>query len=263
MDPHLARIAVYPIKSLDPRDRKRTEVIENGALAGDREYAIRGDEGDYVNGKRERQTHRLRTAFDGDTIELRKHGDDEGVRFDPETDREALSAWLSDFFGYPVTLDREPAGGFPDDAVLSGPTVVSTATLETVAGWFGGISTSEMRRRLRANLEIGGVPAFWEDRFYAEPGSVVAFAVGEVEFEGVTPCQRCVVPSRDPDTGEEYDGFRHLFVEKRRETLPAWAAEGRFDHHFRLMVNTRVPEASWGRELHVGDEVRVLGERPE
>ena len=263
MDPHLARITVYPIKSLDPGDVERVRVIENGALAGDREYAIRDSEGEYVNGKRERRTHRLRTSFDGNAVELREHGTDESARFDPETDHEALSTWLSEFFGYPVNLDREPEGGFPDDTVLSGPTVVSTATLETVAGWFDGISTSGMRRRLRANLEVGGVPAFWEDRLYGDPGSVVAFAVGETEFEGVNPCQRCVVPSRDPDTGEEYDGFRQTFVENRRETLPAWAATGRFDHYFRLMVNTRVPEESWGGELAVGDEVRVIGERPE
>jgi uncharacterized protein len=263
MDPHLARITVYPIKSLDPRDVERVRVIEKGALAGDREYAIRDGEGEYVNGKRERRTHRLRTSFDGKRVELREQGADEGARFGPETDREALSDWLSTFFGYPVTLDREPEGGFPDDTVLSGPTVVSTATLETVAGWFDGISTSGMRRRLRANLEVGGVPAFWEDRLYGDPGSVVAFAVGEAEFEGVNPCQRCVVPSRDPDTGEEYDGFRERFVENRGETLPVWAATGRFDHYFRLMVNTRVPEESWGGELAIGDEVRVLGERPE
>ncbi|OYR61678.1 MOSC domain-containing protein, partial [Halorubrum ezzemoulense] len=65
--------------------------------------------------------------------------------------------------------------------------------------------------------------------------------------------------SRDPDTGAEIDGFRERFVRKRRETLPEWTASDRFDHDFRLMVNTVVEERSWGDVLAVGDEVTVDG----
>ena len=60
-----------------------------------------------------------------------------------------------------------------------------------------------MRMRFRANLEIGEVPAFWEDRLYGESGTTVRFTVGAVCLEGTNPCQRCVVPTRDPLTGTE------------------------------------------------------------
>jgi len=270
--PRLSRIAIYPIKSLDPVERRRTELIERGALAGDREFAIRDTDGGYVNGKRTADVHRLRTAFDEELTEVRLrvegagtgagNGIDEGQSFSLVGDRDPLERRLSEFFGYPVTVDREPGGGFPDDTAASGPTVVSTATLREVASWFPGIDIDGMRRRLRANLEVDGVPPFWEDRLYANREHTVAFTIGDVAFEGVNPCQRCVVPSRDPDTGEEYEDFKETFIERREETLPDWANEAWYEHFFRLMVNMRVPEPGWGEGIAVGEEVRVLGERP-
>ena len=44
-------------------------------------------------------------------------------------------------------------------------------------------------------------------------------------------------------------------MERRRDTLPEWASEAWYDHYFRLMVNTRVPEPSWGERIAVGDEI--------
>jgi uncharacterized protein YcbX len=307
MTPTLERIAVHPVKSLDPEPRERVKLTERGALAGDREYAIVdapadaqhdratasvGGDGDYLNGKRTDAVHRLRSSFDPETrtLTLRVQGDDEVHEFDLGTDssspdagnrsadpdgspddaandsaadRAALNDWLSDYFGQRVSVRREPAGGYPDDDHAPGPTVVSTATLREVASWFPDVDLPEMRRRFRASLEIGGVPAFWEDRLYADRGEVVAFEIGDVRFEGVTPCARCVVPARDPDTGEPTDGFRETFLERREATLSEWAESDRLDHYYQLMVNTRVPESEWGAEIAVGDEVRIVGTRPE
>lgn len=296
MSPRLERIAVHPVKSLDPETPDRARLTERGALAGDREFAVvaapadaphdratasvSGD-GDYVNGKRTADVHRLRSSFDLDarTLTLRVQGEQEPRTFDLDDasddpgaaddasdavdDRSELNDWLSDYFGYPVSVRREPAGGFPDDGDAPGPTVVSTATLRTVASWFPEIDLADARRRFRASLEVGGVPPFWEDRLYADSGEVVAFEIGDVRFEGVRPCSRCVVPTRDPDTGEPTEGFRETFLERREATLPEWADSDRLDHYYQLMVNTRVPESEWGAEIAVGDEVRVVGTRPE
>jgi len=61
--------------------------------------------------------------------------------------------------------------GLPDDRAAPGPTVVSRATLETVASWFDEIAdATEMRRRLRPNLVLDDCPAFWEDRLFADHG---------------------------------------------------------------------------------------------
>ncbi|KKF39108.1 molybdenum cofactor biosysynthesis protein, partial [Halorubrum saccharovorum] len=175
-------------------------------------------------------------------------------------DGEALAAWVGYYLGYAVDLVREPNGGLPDDRAAPGPTVVSRATLETVASWFDEIAdATEMRRRLRPNLVLDDCPAFWEDRLFADRGEAVRVSIGETELFGVNPCQRCVVPSRDPDTGEPIDGFREAFIRKRRETRPAWTKSDRFDHDFRLMVNTVVPEDEWGSTLAVDDAVTIEG----
>ncbi|MFC6835305.1 MOSC domain-containing protein [Halomarina ordinaria] len=272
----LRRITTYPVKSLDPRSSTTARLDGRGALAGDREYAMVaappdaphdpesasvGGRGDYVNGKRTPRVHRLRSSVDrsAGTLTLREHGRDETHAFDLD-DRTALDSWLSDYFGEPVSVRREPTGGFPDDRQFSGPTVVSTATLREVGSWFD-LPTDDVRRRFRANLEVGDVPAFWEDRLYADHGEAVAFRIGDAELLGVNPCQRCVVPSRDPDTGEAVSGFRERFIERRAATRPDWLDSDRFDHDFRLMVNTHVPASTRGATLRVGDEVAVLGTR--
>lgn len=113
-----------------------------------------------------------------------------------------------------------------------------------------------MRRRLRPNLVVEAQP-FWEDHLYAGSGERRRFDVGHVTFEGMGPCQRCVVPARDPDTGRETEGFRTTFVERRRETLPPWANEDQFDHYYRMMVNTRTPSDSRGSMISVGDKVAI------
>jgi uncharacterized protein YcbX len=270
--PRLRRLTTFPVKSLDGTERDRAELLPNGGLTTDREFALFDADGDYVNGKRERAIHRVRSGFDPDTGTLSVDAPGmEAATFEMRGgDRERASEWFGEYLGYPVELRRDREGGFPDDTTLSGPTVVSTATVREVASWFEGIDPDGMRRRLRANVEIGAdesagedpLPPFWEDRLYAGHGESVAFTVGGVAFRGVNPCQRCVVPTRDPDTGAETPGFRERFVERREATLPAWADRDRFDHFFRLMVNTVVPESSVGAEIAVGDPVEVGSVEP-
>ena len=262
MPPTLERILVYPVKSLDSHPLERATVCENGGLTHDREFAIVDSDGEYVNGKRERRVHRLRSSFDPTAGELSVHENGGQATVFALDERAELEAWLSAYFGRPVELRRDETGGFPDDTLAAGPTLISQATLEAVAGWFDGIETEEIARRLRPNLVVSGVEPFWEDRLYKDQETAIAFRVGECEFLGSNPCQRCVVPTRDPDTGEETQGFRERFIRKREETLPEWASEAWYDHYFRLMVNTFVPEETVGRELRVGNEVEMLGERP-
>lgn len=256
--PTLESVAVYPVKSLDPEPRESARVRADGPLAGDREFAIVEEDGAYVNGKREPLVHRLRSSVDRDSgvLTLREHGTSEAHTFSLE-DRADLESWLADYFDRPVRVRRE-ARGMPDDGDRRGPTVISTGTLEAVADWVDR-PVPEVRRRFRPNLVIEAGP-FWEDRLYADREHVVAVRVGEVVLEGVSPCQRCVVPTRDPDTGEATPGFRRTFVEQRRETLPAWADRDWYDHYYRLMVNTRVPGE--GGEIAIGDEVEILETRP-
>jgi hypothetical protein len=249
----IERLRVFPVKGLDGVDVGATEVTEGGTLTRDREFAFFDDDGAVVNGKRTDRVHALTHRYDPASNELTVEAPGRDTRtFDLEGDRETAERWFGDFFDAELTLERDGALGFVDRRGM-GPSVVSTATLEAVASWFEEMTVESARRRLRANVEVSGVPAFWEDRFVAEDGP--AFRAGGVRFEGVTPCGRCVVPQRDPDTGDAIPEFRERFVEKRRATLPDWTPEAAFDHYYSVMILTRVPEADRGGRLAVGDPV--------
>lgn len=261
---HVARLRIYPVKALDGVDVEAAGLTPGGGLAGDREFALFDEEGEVINGKRTDRVHRLRTDYDpsSDTLTVGTGGSSAPESFDLGSEAGRAEAWFSDYFEQPVRLRRDGDRGFPDRPE-AGPSVVSTATVETVASWFDGLTTDGVRRRLRCNVEVGGVPAFWEDRFVGDgaPGFVVRTTDGlDVRFEGVEPCGRCVVPTRDPDTGAPTPGFRERFIERRAATFPDWADPEAFDHDYTLMLIARVPEADRNGTLRVGDEVTVPGD---
>ena len=220
---------------------------------------MRDHSGEFVNGKRTPAVHRLRTNFDAATNQLTLQVDGVGERhtFDVDVERAELAAWLSDYFEVPLEIIENRAAGFPDDTEAPGPTLISTATLQTVGGWFG-LTLDNARQRFRANLEIAGVEPFWEDHLVATNGGVVRFRIGEAELLGTNPCQRCIVPTRSPTTGEVLWGFSKSFAQHRQQTLPEWAPRDRFNHFYRLAVNTR-PASATESTLRVGDELSVLG----
>jgi uncharacterized protein YcbX len=279
----VAELVAYPLKSCDGVAVDRAAIGPAGALRGDRSYALVragvdpheasvGGGGGYVNGKSEPAVHGLRAAYElagpadaTPTAVTLSRPATERAPADERTfalpdEGAALADWVGEYLGYEVDLVRDERGGFPDDRAAPGPTVVSRATLEAVASWFDDVAdATEMRRRLRPNVVLDDCPAFFEDRLFADRGEGVRVAVGDAELVGVNPCQRCVVPSRHPDTGAVTEGFRETFVRKRRETLPEWTPSDRFDHDFRLMVNTVVEQRWWGTELAVGDDASVEG----
>jgi hypothetical protein len=256
----LARIDIHPVKSLDPQTVEQAVLLASGALANDRRFALRDREGQFITGKRTPAVHVLRSQFDPATNRLALRVEDltETHTFDVDTQRPELSRFLSDYFAMPLEFVENSWAGFPDDTDSPGPTVISTATLAEVATWFPGLSIDEVRRRFRANLEIEGVEAFWEDRLVAEEARVVRFQIGAAELLGTNPCQRCAVPSRNPYTGETIREFAKIFSNRRQESLPDFSAASRFDHFYRLAVNTR-PARVEPSTIRVGDEVRVLG----
>ncbi len=265
---YLASIYIYPIKSLDGVALENTKLLASGAIEHDREWALFDDEDKFVNGKNNAKVHLIRSSFadrrykptssyDFNQLTLKIHNSDSQKVFNLDRDRENIETWLGNYFGFPIKLKRNTQTGFPDDLNANGPTVISTATIETVASWFDNISVAEMRSRLRANLEIGGVPAFWEDRLFASEHNSVSFKIGDVLFEGVNPCQRCVVPTRDTLTGKGDSQFTKRFIAKRRETLPNWANRDCFNHFYRLSVNTKVPRSPAGKIISLGDKVEV------
>jgi uncharacterized protein YcbX len=277
-DATLAHISSYPIKALDAVTPDRIAVTPGGGLADDRAYGMYDDEG-HINGRRTAAVHPLTASFDRDAGTVRLSAPDRPAQtFDPESDRAELEAWLGEQLGMDVTLRGGPGGGHTDRAIFgngseTGPTVVSAATLNELASWYDGIDAEEMRRRLRPNLVVEGVEAFWEERLlgsltdavYADgggngdAGDSPRVRIGDVVLEGVEPIPRCAVPTHDPDTGESYDGFRETFIEQRAETLPPWTDESTLAGNlYSATVGTHIPEGERNGELAVGDRVQLL-----
>ena len=235
------RITIFPIKSCDGVEHVSSVVLPSGALAHDRQFALVDSEGRFINAKRTPLIHRLQLQIDPVLRQFQVARRDGTDRLVGQLDQEgaSLSDWLSQFFSLEVSIVENGMTGFPDDLDAGGPTIVSTATLETVAGWFEGLNVDEVRRRFRANIEIGGVEPFWEDRLFREDHSPQSFQIGDVVFGGINPCQRCVVPTRDSLHGDLIPAaFSKHFAMKREESLPDWAPRKHFNHFYRLSTNT-------------------------
>jgi uncharacterized protein YcbX len=280
--PQLTGIRLHPIKSLDPVCVTEARIGPGGGLEHDRAWALFSVDGRWVNGKRTAAMHLIRASYAPDlsSVTLAVPGDRRNVparTFPFPAGIEDAAEWFSVYFEQQILVRHSPEG-FPDDTIANGPTIISTASLQKVCGWFPGLSVDSVRRRFRTTLEIDGpasaippntnsatahaasanghLPAFWEDQLYGEDErSVVRFRIGEVSFEGSNPCARCPVPPRDPQTGADLVGFQKRFTEMRRETLPPWAPAARFDHFYRLATNTRVAPTETGKLLSVGDPI--------
>jgi uncharacterized protein len=254
--PFVARIDLYPLKAFDTVTVETAVVLPSGALEGDRRWAFVDGQGRFVSGKLFPETHRFRTRIDPDASTAvfdNRH-------FRLTGDVTPLEDWMSERLATPVRLRENPTTGFPDDTDAPGPTLIATATLDAVAGWFD-LTLDQARARFRANIEIGGVPAFWEDGYYGGTCRIGAVAAGPdgagVALILVNPCARCAVPSRDARTGEPIAGFQKRFAEQRRATLAPGVDLTPFDHYYRLAVNTRLVPRSIGGAIRVGDPVYV------
>ncbi|MFM2135091.1 MAG: hypothetical protein RL021_491 [Bacteroidota bacterium] len=239
--PVVERITVYPFKSLDGKEVASSGFSPGGTLAYDRAFALFDEAGNLINGKSDSSVHRLSARFEASfrTILLsHRFSEESGTTFDITQDHPQLEDFFSEYFGKKVVLKRAVENGFPDDPVQSHVTIVSTASLQAVATHFG-FTLDECRNRFRANIEIGGVPAFWEERLVLPRKHPVPFRIGQAGFIGVKPCPRCIVPSRHPQTGEIRSGFQKELAEWRKGTLPDWSPLPSYGNYYQLSVSCR------------------------
>jgi uncharacterized protein len=277
--PTLDRITLYPVKSLDGVDVDEAHVLPSGGLDFDRRWRLVDLDGRVVNAKRSARFHAIRAEFalaerlvslsiDPAALAARAiPGIEQVAALSPQSFHlvpgpKGPCGWLSEALSIGVLLEERPDGGFPDDRDAPGPTLVSTASLAEVARWFG-FDLAESRRRFRANLEIGGCDAFWEDTLASParpsltpsladlPGDIPAdpyaslpptepreFSIGEARFKATNVCKRCVVPTRGSRTGAVTAHFRDAFEARRGRGLrPDIDASG-WGHLYRLAVNT-------------------------
>jgi uncharacterized protein YcbX len=123
-------------------------------------------------------------------------------------DDPALPGALRDDLGRPVTLERDVAlmPDVPDTLLVT--VEASRTALERELGRPVDL------RRFRPNLHLRlDAPAFAEERWVGR-----RLRVGDAELEAVQTCERCAIPTRDPDTTEKWpELLRHLAA--RHDTL--------------------------------------------
>lgn len=257
---YVASIHIYPVKSLDGIAVSQATILASGALEGDRSLAICDEAGEFVNTKRNSGVNFLRLSFDikNRIAGIKIKDTEQEIFFHVDRERLGIEFWFSNYFGFPVKLIENLLTGFPDDIAAPGPSIISTATIAEVASWFPRVCVNEMRHRLRANIEIGDVPAFWEHKLFPEADEVVRFKIGTVIVEGINPAQPCMLCTRSYAAKGAYPNFQKVLTAKQNEILPDLVKRGGLNHLNQLIINTRVSPQAAEKIVHIGDEVKII-----
>lgn len=159
-------------------------------------------------------------------------------------------AWFSDFLGVACRLVQmtddlvrgvDQDYGRPGDQVSFADgfplLVISEASLDDLNS---RLQRPVPMQRFRPNLVVAGVSCYGEDNWRR-------IRIGEVEFEGVKNCSRCIFTTIDPDTGVKAPDREPL------ATLSGYRSRPQGGVFFGQNLIPR------GRgKIHVGDEVAVL-----
>ena len=100
--------------------------------------------------------HLLRSSIDFDTgiISFGHRQDTVWHSFSLEQEKESIDAYLTDFFKVEAQLIQNNEGQFMDIPDISGITVLSSNSLQSVSQWYDNISIEETRKRFRATIEM-------------------------------------------------------------------------------------------------------------
>jgi uncharacterized protein YcbX len=261
---YVASIHIYPIKALDGIAVSQATILASGALKGDRSFAICDDQGESVNSQRHNGAYFLRLSFNisNNIVGLKIQGTEQELFFHIDRERARIESWLTSYFGFPVKLVENLVTGFPSNIAAPGPTIISTETIAEVASWFPRVCVSEMRQHLRANIEIGDVPPFWEDQLFAASDEIVRLQIGKITFEAIHPSQQSILSTPNCFREEVYPNFQEIFTAKRNQIMPRSGRRSPLNHLSQININTRVPDRSPGRILYMGDEVKIISAKP-
>jgi uncharacterized protein YcbX len=210
--PRVSGLSLAPVKGLRIARVERA-LIDRDGLRGDRTLFLVDGRGRMLNGKRHGALQQVAARLEGERLTLAFPG---GMELDGELRRgEALevsffsrprearlvegpfSLALSEHVGEPVRLVAFADGGAAVDRGRQGAvTLVSEASIASLAELAreGALDP----RRFRMSLEISGAEAFAEDSWIGRDLRIGAEAL--VRLKGHVG--RCLVTSRDPDTGK-------------------------------------------------------------
>jgi uncharacterized protein len=218
----------YPVKSFGG-ERIRTAFVGPYGFHGDRRFAAITPDGAVVTARRKAAMLGFRARFpDPDQIELARvtaPGGQELAVDDPD-----LARLLATELGHETQMARSGAGVF-DAAPIH---IVTDHSLRQVDEWVG-LELDVARFRPNIVIELDpDLPAF------VEAGWIdAALVIGQVEVRIVSPTERCVVTTIDPDTlDRDHAVLAHVAV--ARDNL--------------FGVYAQVAQPGW---LHIGDTVTL------
>lgn len=219
---HLSSIYIYPIKSFPAVMLREAEALDRG-LADDRRWMLVDNSGRFISLREERKLLDFAISSEGNNWRIGYQDAaliipkelPEGESWEVQIWDDHVQAikgpgkwdqWFEERLGYSCHLVYMPPKGhrpvkqqwalrdeevsFADGYPYLIVNEESVRELERRAGIRLDI------RRFRPNLVLSGGNPFDEFRYRR-------LSIGEVVFNGLKPCIRCVVTTLDPDTGEQ------------------------------------------------------------
>jgi uncharacterized protein YcbX len=249
----IKKIWIYPIKSLDGIRISQTGLNADGSLINDRVFALHRKDGNILNGKRDARIHEVRMTIDPSLtrIHLSHTTSKHSGSFELATGQNEISEWFSDLLKEPITL-RHSRSNYADDKKNPGATVIGSGTLKEIASWYTGLAPEQMHRRLRMNLVLDLPEAFAEDRMLGK-----YLYCGDIKLALANLCRRCVVPSRDPLTGQAEAQFMKTFIHQRQQYLNDKLKAAMDGNPYRAGINTVARKIPAGATLKTGADVRL------
>jgi uncharacterized protein len=245
----VSQLAIAPVKGMRLQCTSEVQLGRHG-VTGDREFMVIGEDGTLLLTGRtpallqigpvwDRVQNVLTLTFpDGDVVQgTPKPGAPATIRM--YDGREVpgwiipgpLGAALSGYLGRPVQLfKRAPEHLGHDDQPV---TLMSQASLQALAPEFDG--TAPDSRRFRMTITITGTDAWAEHAWHG-----CRVVIGEVILRVISPVPRCVVTTRNPESGATDARILHALARLR----------GKNDVTFGVWCEILRP----GR-IHVGDVV--------
>jgi uncharacterized protein len=220
----VSELAIAPVKGMRLQCISEIQLGQHG-VTGDREFLVVGADGQLLlTGKTpallqiEPAWDRIRNVLtlgfpDGDVVQdTPEPGDAATTRMYDGREIPGwvipgpLSAALSGYLGQPVQLfKRAPRHIGTDDQPV---TLMSQASLQALAAEFGG--TAPDSRRFRMTVTVTGTDAWAE---HAWGGQTVS--IGGVVVRVIAPVPRCVVTTRNPESGATDARILHALARLR------------------------------------------------
>jgi uncharacterized protein YcbX len=257
----VARVAIAPVKALHVVEAEAIELEWTG-VAGDRRFWLVDADGRLVNDKRYPHLMRVRVEWSEARRELGLEFPD-GSRVEgvvelaepvepmlygrPHASRVVAGPWqeaLSEYVGEPLTFLWSERGAVDRGVGGGAVTVISRASLERLRQE-AGVAGAVDGRRFRMLFEIDGVGPHEEDEWIGR-----RVAIGDAVVAPVGDVGRCLVTTKNPDTGEtDLDTLK---------TLAGYRPEGRTEP---LPFGVHAAVVQPGR-VRVGDAVSALERDP-